>query len=281
MPTSTAMFTDARILALSDAEMRAYIMPMLMSAREYYVAYDYETTVNASGEYPIPRRAIGAKLLNAALIDSTSKLDLVWLTEDELQRTDESPRGIPGLYLKRNIAILVPPTQHGFGSIRLTYNIRPGKLVPVTECRQITAIDTGTKTMTVASTIPSSWSTADTFDLIQDQPHFDVLAIDQVVTVASGTTVTFSDSLPSRLEVGDWISLANESPIIQCPVEIQPLYEQKVATSIARSKGDAEFYKIQKDELDSMEKVIKPVYIPRIEKEGKKINQRSRLLRRL
>lgn len=281
IPTSQSTFTIDKILSLGDAEMRSYIMPLFLRAREYYLAYDYEASVTSDGFYQVPTRAVGAKLVNAALLNGTSKLDLTWITEDELSRLDQTVRGVPGIYLKRNTVILVPATSHGFGTIRLTYNIRPGSLVATASAAQITAINTGTNTLTFAAgTIPAAFTTLMTYDIIQAQPHFDALSIDQVASSITTTTMVFS-SLSSRLAAGDWVSLANQSPIVQCPVEIQPLFEQKVATTILRSQGDMESYKAGVEELDRMRKDTQAVYLPRIEKEGKKINLRTRLLRRL
>lgn len=281
VPTSQSTFTVARILSLADAELRAYIMPLFLRAREYYLAYDYQTNVTSDGLYPVPTRAIGAKLIDAYLIDGESKQNLTWLTEDELMRLDQSVRGIPGIFIKRNTVNLIPPTSHGFSQIRLVYNIRPGSFIATTSAAQITGVNTGTNTLTFASgTIPSTYTTSMTFDMIQAQPHFDALAIDQTASSITTTTMVFS-SLPTLLAVGDWVSLANQSPIIQVPVEVQPLLEQKVAATLLRSQGDMESYKAAKEEVDEMKKDTQAVYLPRIEKSGKKILLRSRLLRRL
>lgn len=261
--------------------MRSYILPLLLRSREYYLAYDYQAAVNSTGLYAIPTRAVGAKLVDAALINDNQRQDLTWITEDELNRTDDTPRGIPGVFIKRNTVHLVPPTQHGFGYINLTYNLRPGNYVETSAAAQITGINTLTNTLTFASgTIPSTFVTGATFDMIQDQPHFDALAIDQTASVITTTTMVFS-SLNSLLAVGDWVSLANESPIIQCPVEIQPLLEQKVACTIVRSQGDLDSYKAHLEELKDMEKLTQTIYLPRIEKEGKKLMMRNRILRRI
>src|SRR3990167_6114258 len=251
VPTSQSTFTTTKILAMADAEMRTYIMPMLISTREYYLAYDYETTVNASGLYAIPTRAVGAKLINACLIDGTSRLDLNWITEDELVRTDMTRLGSPGIFLKRNTANLLPPTSHGFGSIRLTYNIRPGQFIETSSASQITAINTGTFTLTFAS-LPTAFLTSVNYDMVQQNPHFDALAIDQTATTITSTTMIFS-SLPSSLAVGDWVSIANQTCIVQVPVELQPLLEQKAANTLLRSQGDLEASAAGEKELKRME----------------------------
>lgn len=281
VPTAQVTFTTARILSYGDAEIRSYINPLLLKCREYYLSYDIDTAVNSTGIYDISTRAVGSSLINACLIDGQSRLDLAWLTEDELTQTDNSPRGIPGCYIKRNQLILLPPTSHGFSTLRYTINLRQGDMVATSAAAQITAIDTGTNTVTfAASTIPSNFTTSLTYDFIQAKPHFDSIGIDYACSSVTSTTMVFS-TLPSRLVVGDWVAIAGQTPIPQIPIDLAPLLEQKVACSILRTLTDQDSYKIGMDELDRMEKNTMPLYTPRMEGEGKKINMRNGLLRRL
>lgn len=252
-----------------------------MKSQEFYYAYDVDTSINATGLYNIPTRAVGGKIVNAALISGNERYDLSWITEEGLYRTDHTVSGKPGIYIKRNEVILVPATQTGYDSIRLTITIRPGQFVETSACAQITAINTGTNTVTFASgTIPSTFVTSQTFDIIQNKPHFDHLAIDQTASSITTTTMVFS-SLPSRLVVGDWVSLAEQSCVIQCPVEIQPLLEQDTANTILRAQGDLEKAAVGEKELKKMVENTTNLYTPRIEQEGKKLVNRSRLTRRL
>lgn len=280
MPTSQTTFDSTKMLALGDAEIRSYILPLLIRSREYYLAYDDDRTINSSGVYVLSPRAIGGKLINASLLDGMTIQDLSWITEDELYTLDNSPRGVPGIYLKRNSVILVPPTQHGFPTIRLTINIRPGNLVVTTDAAQITAINTGLSTVTVSGTVPAAFTTSLTYDLIQDEPNFDHLAIDQVATSVTSTTVVFS-SLPDRLAVGDWVSISQTSPVVQIPADLQPLLEQKVSCSLLRFQGDKDSLTLAQAELERMEKDTMALYTPRVEKAGKKLVMRNRILRRV
>ncbi len=279
MPTSQSTFDTTKILSLGDAEIRSYIIPLLLRSREYYLAYDDDRAINSTGVYVISPRAIGSKLINAALLDGTTIQELTWITEDELYRLDQAPRGIPGIYIKRNSVILVPATEHGFSQIRLTMSIRPGNLVATTSAAQITSINTGTNTLTF-TTIPSSFVTSLTYDIIQNQPHFDHISIDQVASSITSTTMVFS-SLSSRIAVGDWVSISQTSPVIQVPADLQPLLEQKVSASILRFQGDKDSAAAAEAEVKRMQDDTMALYVPRVDKAGKKISMRNHLLRRL
>lgn len=279
IPTSQSTFDTTKLLALGDAEIRSYILPLLLRSREYYLAYDDDRAINATGVYILSPRAVGSKLINASLLDGSNIQELTWITEDELFRLDQTLRGVPGIYLKRNAVILVPPTSHGFSQIRLTMNIRPGNLVSTMSAAQITSINTGTNTLTF-STIPSTFVTSLTYDVIQNEPHFDHISIDQVASSITSTTMVFS-SLSSRIAVGDWVSVSQTSPVVQVPADLQPLLEQKVSSSILRFQGDKESAAAAEAEVKRMEEATMALYVPRVEKAGKKISMRNRLLRRL
>lgn len=281
MPTSQNTYTSARILAIADDELRSYFIPLIMKAREYYYAYDVTTALNATGVYDIHTRAIGAKLVNAYLLSGTTKRNLVWLSEEEMTDTDQPPRGGPGIFLKRS-QVHLKPASTGDTSIVQTILLRPGDLVLTSAAAQITAIDTGTKTLTfAASTIPTTWTTANLFDLVQATPHFDTLSIDQVATSVTSTTIVMSSALSSRLVVGDWVSLAGQTPIVQIPVELQSLHVTKCAATILRAQGSKDSADRAEREVREMEKNVWPIYTNRIQDEGKKIVPRNQLLRRV
>lgn len=279
MPTDQDTFTTEKFLEIGDEQILSYILPGLAQKLEQYYAYDVEESVNATGVYEIPSRAVGGALLNVALLDGTSRHDVSWISEDQLDRTDESLTGKPGCYIKRNQLILVPPTSHGYDTLRKTILIRPNSLIQTSSAAQITAINTGTGTLTFAS-LPSTFTTARSYDFIQQNPHFDHVEIDKSATTITSTTMVFA-SLSSRLAVGDWVAIAGQSPIVQVPVELQVLLRYKAAQSCLMSQGDTEHYKTITKDIELMEKGLTSIFTPRIKQEGKKIINRSPLLRRV
>lgn len=279
VPTSQSTFTVSKILSLADDEIRTYILPMLSSKLEYYYAYDDERAVNASGIYDVHTRAVGGSLINVALLDSTNRVDVAWVTEDRLIRTDNTNEGILGCYLKRNQLVLLPPDAHGFSTLRMTILLRPGQLVETTTAAQITGISSNTLSF-ASGTIPASFTTSVTYDLIQAGPHFDHLGIDLTASSVTSTTVVLSSTPSSRLAVGDWISLAGTSPVVQVPVEAWPLLCQKTANTLMRAQGDNEGLAAGEKELKRMEEMTSSLFTPRIKKEGKKLVIRNRILRR-
>jgi hypothetical protein len=267
------------MLMLADDELRSYLLPMILKSQEAYYDYDDLRTINSTGIYDMSTRAVASKLVNAALIDSDNRQNLSWITEERLIKTDNTSIGVPGIYFKRNQVYLIPPTEHGFPQIKFTISLRPGKFVLTTAAAQITAIAGNTLTF-ATSTIPSTFTSSVTYDLIQANPHFDPLGIDLAASSVTSTTVVLTATPSSRLAVGDWLCLAGESPIVQVPVELQPLLAQKVANTMNRAQGDLENLAAGEKELGRMEKAVTSLYTPRIQKEGKKLVLNSNILRR-
>ena len=282
IPTGQATFTTARFLASINATMRTKILPLVLGVQENYYVYDQETALNDTGIYPIPKRAVVGKLNNAALLNGTERFDLPWISEERLQDTNIPPIDVvAGIYIKRNSAILVPKEGAGYATLQLSFFLRPAQIVQNTDAAQITAIDTATKTLTFAAgTIPTGWTTSNLFELVQADPHFDTLGYELSATLITSTTVVMSAALPDRLAVGDWLSLNGQTPVIQCPVELQPLLEQEGANFCLRSQGDLEAYKAGKEEAKEMHDDMKKLLAPRIQKEGKKIVNNTGILRR-
>jgi hypothetical protein len=60
-------------------------------------------------------------------------------------------------------------------------------------------------------------------DIIEGRPPFRTLARDITPTIVAGTAVTFASGvLPSGLLAGDFVCLAQESPVAQLPDGFQP-----------------------------------------------------------
>lgn len=281
VPTSQNTYTVPRFKIMVNEEINTSILPMMLKIRENYFSYNDDRTVTSGGSYAISSRAIGGKVQNLKLVDGTQWYDLPWLSEEEMTDSDTSPVGGAGAYIKGNSVYLVPATGHGYDTIRMSIFLRHGIVVEESDAAQITGIDTGTKTLSFTSgTIPTTWTTSNTFDLIQATPQFDTLAIDQAVGTVTTTSIIFSSTLPTRLAVGDWVSLAGETPVIQLPVEVQPLLAQLVANQCLKNSPHTKAHEEGVKEAMRLEKNIVALLSPRIEKEGKKLVNRTGLLRR-
>lgn len=281
VPTSQSTFQTVDFLRFADEEIRSKILPLVMkNLEDYYTSkcdYVLDPTQNT---YSIPSRAVGAKLRDIELVlasDQQTRIPLERLNREDLLAsytgagTGQFLRRKQGFYLDAN-KVVIYPDPIGVApnwNLRLTYYSRPSSLVDVSACAQITSIDTVNTQLTVAS-LPGSISTNTLVDLVKANPHFDCSAIDQTITNVSGTTLTFSTSFPSDLSVGDYVCLANQSCVVQVPVELQPLLYQYVVVRVLSAQGDKEGLETELIELRKMEDNALILLSPRVDGKAKR-----------
>lgn len=279
IPTSQNTFSTADMLAIADEEIRVEVLPLVMTLREsYYETYSDITIVSGQTAYDIPERAVGFKVKDIVVRSTNGDERSLSRIDSEVRGEDSSGSDISSFYFEGNKIVLTQtPASSNGDSLRVRYFIRPSSLILPSAAASITAIDTATNTVTVSS-LPSTISTATPVDLVKKKPNFQVHTADATISSILSLDVTFSASLPDDLVVGDYLCLAGESPVIQVPVELQPLLAQKVAVTILRGLGHREELKDAKDELESMRGLARDLLNPRIDGEPKKIIPRNGIL---
>lgn len=222
-PANQSTFATSDILSLADEVTKTSIIPAILGVREeYYLTYkDYTITADQAA-YAIPPRAIGLTVREVQVVDSNDNVsNLPRTSVDQLDTFAASGSGPDAFYLRGDNIILVPTPSSTTGTLRVHYSLRPGNLVETTSAAVISAINTSTNVITV-TTIPSTWVTGNTFDLIAANGGHRHLSVDLTSTLVSGTSITLP-SLPSDLAVGDYVALQGETPVIQMPPDFHPI----------------------------------------------------------
>lgn len=285
IPTNQQTYTAQRLLNFANAVMGAKVVPGVLRAREAYYGVDYDHTLDARlTGYLIPHRFVGGKLDCVAFVSGNQRQRAVLLFEANVEDYQVTANTTPGFYLKRNRIFPLPSDGGNWDTLRLSGFMRPNKIVdPTTAAARITAINTGTRTLTCDSTsfpIPSSWTTASVFDLLQDEENYDWWAIDQGISAITSTTIQFATTLPTDLAVGDWVSLAGTTPTIQVPSEFHPYLAQEVANICLKAQGDKVAYEAGKEEAKLLYDAALLTITPRVESVGKKLVNYTGMLRR-
>lgn len=231
IPTASGKtYSDADLIRFMSEEMMTIIAPRIMEVRENYFVQSYTQTLVANqARYNIAPRAIGMKFQSCFWVDDSGQAQnkLVQFEIDQLALNSfgDQNQGPVGFYFIDNFFDIVPgPLDSPRGSLRQYYFQRRNRLIATTECGLITGIDTGLNQVTINQT-PTSFTTSVVYDFVKGTPGFQNLAIDQVCTGISGTTIEFSE-LPSDLVLGDYLCLAGESPVVQLPLELFPVVAQ-------------------------------------------------------
>jgi hypothetical protein len=264
IPLNQDTFTENDIFSLATEELQSYIMPLVMSVREEYYLFeeDIDIVSGVSG-YRIPSRAIGSRLRDVVLLSSgNSTSSLPRLTPEETVGTKPTT---PAFSLRSETIILHPKPTNSSDKLRLSYFIRPSKLVNTLRVASILSIDTTAKTVTV-SNVPSNMTVSSKIDLIPGKGGCIPLAIDQDISSIVNNVITLN-SIPGDLVAGDDIVLAEESSRISAPIEFRTLLEQAVVIKILEALGDTEGLRNALTKLSQQEKHMLTLISPRVEGE--------------
>jgi hypothetical protein len=234
MPSNQNTFTTAEQLLMADEEARTLVVPEILKLREDYLTVSLDYTTTASEQtYEIPPRSSGLTVREIHLLNSNN--DVKDLSRTEIDRIKTYATGTPdSFYIQGNQIYLYPSPSAGGDTLRVYYPLRPSSFVQTTETAIITSIDTDNSIITCSGGVPSAWATGDIFDLKRDNGGQESWALDQTSTLVSGTSITFA-SLPSDLAVGDYVSLAGETSLVQFPAEYRDILAQAVATTMLTS----------------------------------------------
>lgn len=231
-PTGQITFETSDILEIAWEQNQTEIVPALVKIREeYFVTYkDYAITAGKN-RYPIPARSVGMIVREIAIVDGDRiNPNFPRLEPDRLGSAAEGPP--QGFYLQGDDIILYPTPSATTKTLRVFFHITPSEYVQTSAAAVIDTIDTGTNIITVSS-IPSSWVTGNTFDLISatgsQKIHHN--GMDLTSTLVSGNSITLPN-LSDALAVGDYVALAGETPLINLPAELRPVLAQFVAAEM-------------------------------------------------
>lgn len=276
MPSVQALFSNTDLINIMDFEMNSKIMPMIDNQAEEYGIYvvdlPYSTSIT---EYDIPTRALGGKLRSVTFVNSNgSEVRIPRLrVEDIMSNVNATGLAINpalwGFYFQNNKIITYLSSVNGgssaFPFIRLRFVRQPGTLVLSTACAEVVSVAGNVIT---ATTVPTSFTTSLTYDIISNSPqmfvsHGDDLTI-TAVTTGTGGTITFTDSVPSTVQPGDWVCLAGQSPIPQVP--FNPGFQlllQLAAAKCLEIHGDVQGFNVAMSQASDMKNFFLSVITPR------------------
>lgn len=271
--------TDDDMIRIASEELQSVILPYIESVKqEYFVTTDDAPFVSGQVNYEVPSRASGGKFRDVMLIDNQGNQVLLnYIAPEDMKSSWAYSPYQFGFYPQDNHVVLVLGNLIGaanYSYVRLNYFRRPNQLCATSAAGQVTAINRTTGEVTLTF-VPSDWTTSDTFDCIASQPPFSTHGDDQTISAINGFILTF-DSVPTNLVVGDWVSLANTSPIPQIPVEAQRLLEALTAARVLQYTGDPAFQVFQA-QAESMKRDLIQVLAPRVDGSPAKLPLRNRL----
>jgi len=265
IPLSQSTFSEQEILDVATDVISETILPDILKTRQEFLTYweDVVPIKRAQDNYSwvrIPERAIGQTIISLCEPEDDAEINptLYWIESNKVYLNDDRT-----------------------DAVRVRYSIRPGKLVEVSAVGAISSIDRGTgviavtaRPTTFTSTVKSDQASAVKYDLVKRAAGFDLLGKDLSATMSNlnSTDITFVvTDIPSELEVGDYVCLADTTPVPQIPTEWFQYLAQHTASSILESLGDLEGAKKVESKLQYMRNNALSLVSPRIKKKSKAI----------
>lgn len=278
LPANENLLSDSDLLQLADDVTKERVVPVIRSVRQdYFVTITDTDFVVDQKYYDIPYRAVGRTIRDLKLRDQNdNRRDMALIAiEDEHYFV---PSTIPiGFYFYGDrIAIVPTPTDDTYG-IEIWWEMPPSLLVPVDEAAVVSSL---TDTTVTVDAVPSGITTGSVIDFIKGTSGNSTIAYDKTITGIASTTLSFaSDVIPDNLAVGDYISLAETTPVLQLPNEAAPLLEALTCQRALGAVSDFEGADRLQKSIDDAEKYLKINLEPRAVGESTVFVNRKSLLR--
>jgi len=231
-------YTDAEILQLGNDILMSQVIGLIIGLREeYYVTYEDQNITASVSAYPIPHRSMGLALREVKKVKGTQIIDLDRMSPEDITSSSTSD-STKGFYVQGQDIVIYPTPSSTQDTLRCYYFLTPSRIVDVTECAAITAIDRATGIIT--ATPPTAWTSSSVMDFCSKRNGHRTLGSDITPTALSTTTITFSlTDIPATLIVGDYVALAGETPFLQVPDVCFNLVVRLVVNELLESMGAA------------------------------------------
>lgn len=274
VPDSQLLFTDRQIAKILTEELHSDMVPLIMAVHEEYFVANHDQDIDASTNYYLTSpRAIGGKARDVVLLDPNNNEIEIPRRMPEAKKNNPIPtqQFVWGYYWSGDGVQLLPGDQNLSNySLRMRIFRRPNNIVITSDAGQITAINTGTNVVTLDNA-PSSWTTSTTFDVVQSAPPYHTRGEDQGISALAGFDLTF-DSLPSTMQVGDWVAESGYAPLAQIPFEAQKLLAQRGAMKLLESMNDDRGFKNASVVYEDMVTKFRQLLTPRTDGTPLKLN---------
>lgn len=288
LPSSQETFSNEDFLEMATEEVNIGLMDQIMVARGDYLVQSTDVVLRDNVfAYPIPDRAVGNKLRDLSIVDSTGKVvyEMAQISLEELNEF-EGPYTLQTrntFYIENNNVVLTSQTLSPGYKLRMYFYIRPNKLVVNERAAVVGSIITnGATTEVSVTTVPKNFTTQLKYDIVGAKSPNKIKSYDLVPASINLNTKTWTFNTADItntagdivFEVGDFLSQAEETIVPNIPTELHPIVAQRVAVACLESMGDEQNKQSAERKLASMEKAALRMIVNRVEGAPRKIRQR-------
>lgn len=235
--STSGSLSDGQLLELLDDAQRSYIVPLLKSVRdEWFVKGTEDVTPDSSGRIAMPD-SVASTVRLVWWLNNGQPVPLPRVEPEASFAYARAGAGTPCGYVVKGYELQILPPSVGSVSIRIEWMERPAEMVLDESAGEIESHASLALTL---SEVPLAWQeeTPDAVDLISNVSPFSAVAEDVTVASLAGSVLTLSGISGSLIEDGFWVSDVGTTPFPNIPIELHPLLQQSVITTLYTGLGD-------------------------------------------
>lgn len=239
--SSTQGVTDADLLSHADDEMASTLVPLILSVQEEHSVYPADIPIVAGQQaYRMPSRNVGGKVRNVSCNVGGVEYPLTRYEQPQVTGLLATQQGQPQGFQIQGGSFLLWPTPSTSGTLRLPYFTRPGRLTKTAaEYGVVTNVTSGFGAQLQLDVV-NSFSLGQKIDIIAFRPPFEYLHVELEIVGWSGVGLTLATPWAGTLvQNGDYVTTADKSPVMQCPVELHSLLVELVVRRVMMQFGFA------------------------------------------
>lgn len=266
LPANDQRVGTTSMLNFANRKMKDSVVPVIHSLNaEFFVTRTLVEIIPQQVIYPLPTRAMGRKLRDIKLKNQNnnrSPLPQIAIEREQFYRASSVPTGF--FFYGDRIELIPTPTAEGY-FLELWWFIPPGNLVPVSQAAVVQSITDDDVTV---DSVPAEITNGALIDFIAGTQGNSILGYDETITNISGNTISFgTDVVPDDLAAGDYISIAQTSPVLQLPDDAEPYLVTLTAMEILQAISDFDGYNALREIRDEQKKNLMLLLQPRAEGE--------------
>lgn len=239
--------SDDDILAFAYEEMVSKISPLITSLRqEYLIAPPYTITLDDDTQrYRMPQRALGRTLRNVVYVDAGgNRRDLLQVTPEESVKympTATSSGPVQAYYIENDYLVVLPiPSGETGAYLEVTYPLRPSQIIKVQDSGVISTATPATSTIVLVTAL-ATITTSTAIDIISATSGNIVKTLSITPTNVASDTLTFAaDAFGDDVLAGDYLCLAEQSPVVPIPEEALVALARATQNRILEAVDDLE-----------------------------------------
>lgn len=275
--STSGSLSDAQLLELLDDSLRSYVVPFLKQVRdEWFVSGTENVQLSSDAKLVVPN-SVASTIRDIFWMNSNQPTPLMRIEpENAFMYEGQNGSSLPYGYVIRGYEIQILPSNVGAVTVRLHFMERPSQMVLEEDAAVIT---TSAGPVLTLESVPLAWqeTAPSSVDIVSGDSPFIIIGTFGVVSLVGSTlTIDSTPSAPTGLTATAraWVADAGFSPFPNIPIELHPLLQQDVISTLYIGLGDKRLEASMKKQM-MLEANLRRTVAPRAQGSPRPIVNRS------